>query len=262
MNKDMFTIAVANHKGGVGKTTISFNLAHIFASKKGVSLLAIDNDSQAHLTSSFLSDKSTLSANVADAYEKKPIIPHEIKKNLHLIGADERLTHVIDGDIDTIYLLKDALSQFKNSNPEKQYDYAIIDCLPASSFVQMAALTAADFVLIPVKPAPYALKGMVDFIKTVEKVKRRLNNSLKILGIIINQVDGRRPNLERDMEEALRDNYGNLVLKSKINKRVNIEASPAFQQSITEYDPKSPSAKEFKALSREIIKRIKEAKNG
>ena len=262
MNKDMFTIAVANHKGGVGKTTISFNLAHILASRKGVSLLAIDNDSQAHLTSSFLSDKSVLSANVVDAYEEKLITPHEIKKNLHLIGADERLIHVIDGDIDTIYLLKDALSKLKSGNTNKQYDYAIIDCLPASSFVQMAALTAADFVLIPVKPAPYALKGMVDFIKTVEKVKKRLNNGLKILGIVINQVDGRKPNLERDMEEVLRENYGNLVLKSKINKRVNIEASPAFQQPITKYDPKSASAKEFKALSKEIIKRIKRNKNG
>lgn len=98
---------------------------------------------------------------------------------------------------------------------------------------------------------------MVDFLELVEKVKRRLNSSLKVLGIVINLVDGRKPNLERDMEEALRETYGNLVLKSKINKRVNIEASPAFQKPITEYDPKSLAAHEFKTLSNEIRQRLK-----
>lgn len=253
----MITIAIAKQKGGVGKTTLSYNLAHILASKRGTRVLAVDNDAQAHLSGSFLADQSELTANVLDAYEGKPVTPQRVKKNLHLIGADGRLAHVTDGDINTIYLLKDCLYKYKEGNSLKRFDYAIIDSLPSASFIQMAALTAADYVLIPVKPAPYALKGMVDFLKLVGKVKRRLNQDLKILGIVINLVDGRKPNLERDMEVALRETYGNLVFKSKINKRVNVEASPAFQQPITEYDPKGLSAVEFKAMAKEMIRRIK-----
>lgn len=139
------------------------------------------------------------------------------------------------------------------------YNYAIIDCLPSSSFVQMAALAAADFVLIPVKPSSFDLRGMVSFINNINKIKKRLNPSLEILGIVINQADGRKPIYEKEMEEALRDNYKDLVFKTTINKRVNIATSPAFNKPITIYDPKSPSATEFKTLTKEIMKKIREA---
>lgn len=247
----MITIAVANQKGGVGKTTIAFNLSHLLASKKK-SVLCIDNDAQAHLTGSFLATQSELSAHIVDIYEDRAVTPQRLSKNLHLIGSDGRLAQITDGDIETIYLLRDALGKFNG------YDYAIIDCLPSTSYIQMAALTAADFVLIPVKPAPYAFKGIVDFLNQIEKVKKRFNPILKILGMIINQVDGRKPNLERDMEEALRERFGALVFKTKINKRVTVAASPAFQQPVTRYDPKSPSAQEFKALAREVVSRCRE----
>ncbi len=125
----------------------------------------------------------------------------------------------------------------------------------------MSALATADYVLIPVKPANFDLKGMVGFINTVNKIKNRLNPELKNLGIIINQVDGRKPLFESPMEEALRENYGELVFQTRINKRINIAYSPAFNKPITRYDPKSPSADEFKSLTTEILNRIKEEQN-
>ena len=145
----------------------------------------------------------------------------------------------------------------QNSQSEP-YDYAIIDCLPSFGHLHLAALAAADFVLIPVKPAPFALAGMKDLFETIEKAKKYFNPDLKILGIIINQFDGRKLVMEREMERALRDTHGNLVLKTKINKRVKIEESPAFQQAVSQYCPNNPAAAEFVALVQEILHRIKQ----
>ena len=139
----------------------------------------------------------------------------------------------------------------------ERFDYAIIDCSPSFGHLHLAALNAADYVLIPVKPSPYALAGLKDLFSTIEKARKYYNSKLKVLGIVINQVDGRKPVIEREMEEVLRETYGDLVLKSKINKRVKIEESPAFQQPITVYDPKGPSSKEFKTMTNEILRRIK-----
>jgi chromosome partitioning protein len=195
----MITIAVANQKGGVGKTTISFNLAYILAAKRGIRVLAVDNDAQAHLTGSFMNDRTNPKTFITNAYKGEPLTPQKINKNIHLIGANESLAHLTDGDIDILYRLRDSLRKFNTCDSKYKFDYAIIDCLPSSSFVQMAALAAADFVLIPVKPANYDFKGMASFMVQIEKIRHRLNPNLKILGMVINQVDGRRPRMERDM---------------------------------------------------------------
>jgi chromosome partitioning protein len=255
--KNMITIAVANLKGGVGKTTISFNLSSELAKKRGIKVLAVDNDSQSHLTGAILKNSSDLSANIIHAYQGKKITPQVVNKSLHIIGSDGRLAQITDGDIDTLFRLKESL-ETKNSI----YDYAIIDCLPSSSFVQMAGLAATDYVLIPVKPSSFDLKGLVDFMKNVEKIRNRLNPALKILGIVINQFDGRKTCYERDLEKALRETYNKLVFKVRINKRVDIATSPAFNKSITEYAPKSLSAIEFRSFTREVLKRVKEGYNG
>jgi chromosome partitioning protein len=256
----MITIAIANLKGGVGKTTIAFNLALELAKKRGNRVLAVDNDSQAHLTGAMLKDPSSRIANIIQAYQGEGVNPHIISKNIHLIGSDEKLSQITDGDIDTLFRLKETLRKLTYKVPK--YDYAIIDCLPSSTFVQMAGLISANWVIIPVKSSSFDLKGMVGFMKNIEKIRNRLNPSLKILGIVINQSDGRKPVYERDLEDALRETYGNLVFKTKLNKRVDIATSPVFNKSITEYAPKSLSASEFRSFTSEVIKRIKEGENG
>ena len=253
----MITIAITNQKGGVGKTTIAFNLAQILASKGGNRVIAIDNDPQGNLTSSFLEDPAELNANILDVYDGNPLEPVQISKSLYFVGSNITLAPVAERDFQVIFKLKEGIEKLIQNKGSGNYDYTIIDCMPSFGHLHLAALNAADYVLIPVKPAPYALAGLKDLFATIKKAKKYFNPGLKILGIIINQVDGRKPIMEREMEEVLRETYGEMVLKAKINKRVKVEECPAFQKPITMYDPKGPSAQEFKSLVREILRRLK-----
>lgn len=252
----MITIAVANQKGGVGKTTVAFNLARILASRNSNNILAIDNDPQGNLTSSFLEDPVEIKGSILNAYDEKLLEPELISKNINLLGANITLAPVAERDFQVIFRLKESLETLRKDPDAVPYDYIIIDCLPSFGHLHLAALNAANYVLIPVKPAPYALAGIKDLFDTIERARKYLNQNLKILGIVINQVDGRGLVMEREMEEALRESYGELVFKNKINKRSKVEESPAFQKSITEYNPKGPSAKEFNDLVDEILQRL------
>jgi chromosome partitioning protein len=251
----MVTIAVANQKGGVGKTTLTFNLAKFF-STQGMTTLAVDNDPQANLTSSFLQSRTDLQANILNAYEEKPVIPQKVSENLYLIGSDITLATVAERDFEIIYRLREALEQVQNDALPMKFDCALIDCLPSVGYLHLAALNAADYVLIPIKLAPYALAGINDLFATIRKARRRLNRDLQVLGIVLNQVDGRKPILERELEAVLRQNYGSLVFSSKLNKRIRFEESPAFRLGILEYRPKGNSAIEFKSFARELLQKM------
>jgi chromosome partitioning protein len=253
----MITIAVANQKGGVGKTTIAFNLAQLLSVQPQSRVLAIDNDPQGNLTTSFFENQISPKANILNAYDRKPLEPARISENLYLLGADINLSAVAERNFDVIFRLRESLQELDQNSQSKPYDYAIIDCLPSFGHLHLAALAAADFILIPVKAAPFSLAGMKDLFETIEKAKKYFNPELKILGIIINQVDGRKLVMEREMERALRDTHGNLVFNTKINKRVKIEESPAFQQPVYQYCPNNPASTEFEALMHEILHRIK-----
>jgi chromosome partitioning protein len=252
----MITIAIANQKGGVGKTTIAFNLSHILANIHRKRVLTIDNDPQGNLTSSLLEDPSKLEAHILKAYNEEPSIPMQISENLYLLGSDITLAKVAERDFQNISKLKESIKRIDVSKEAGGFDYAVIDCLPSFGHLHLAALNAADFVLIPVKPTPYALAGMKDLFQTIESARKHFNPALSVIGIIINQVDGRKPVIEREMAEALREAYGDLVLKATINKRVRVEESPAFQKAITAYDPNGPAVDEFNALVTEILSRI------
>ena len=253
----MITIAITNQKGGVGKTTISFNLSRILADKFNKRVLVIDNDPQGNLTSSFLDIDKKLDGNILDAYDEKPLKPLHITDNLHLLGANINLAPVAERAFPVIFNLKNGITELNKSLKNIPYDFVIIDCLPSFGHLNLAALVSAAYVLIPVKPSPYALAGMQDLIKTIGKVKKNLNGSLKILGIVINHVEGRKTLLQHDMENALRENYQDLVFKSMIKKRVKLEESPVFHKDIAAYNPKSSSAKELISFTRELIQRLK-----
>jgi chromosome partitioning protein len=255
----MVTIAIANQKGGVGKTTIAFNLAQLLSRKRHKKVLAIDNDPQGNCTASFIADTDGKGGEILDAYDGKPLQPVSITKSLYLLGANINLAPVAEREFSVIFKLKEALGNLtRQDGPE--FDYILIDCLPSFGHLHLAALNAADYLLIPVKPAPYAMAGMNDLFKTIEKIRKYFNPELKILGIVINQVDGRNLVLQREMESALREAHGNLVFKSKIKKRIKLEESPVFHKSILQYDPKGPAAEDFKALGNELIRRLN--KNG
>jgi len=252
-------LAITNQKGGVGKTTIAYNLACILSSHRNTKVLAIDNDPQGNLTASFLEEPIHLKGNVLQAYDNEPVAPQRLASNLHLLGADINLAPIAERDFQVIFQFKESLEKLQTASGTDPYDYIIIDCLPSFGHLHLAALHASDYVLIPVKPAPYALAGMKDLLGTIEKTKKYINPGIRILGLVINQLDGRGLVMEREMEELLRETYGNLVCQTRIFKRVKIEESPAFQQCITDYESKGLSAKEFKALTREIVQRIKKA---
>jgi len=168
----MVTIAIANQKGGVGKTTIAYNLAQILAIKRNTRVLAIDNDPQGNLTSSFLDDPNKLEANVLDVYDEKPLEPAEISNNLYLLGSNISLAPVAEREFQIIFRLKEGIEGLNSVNRSRKFEYIIIDTLPSFGHLHLAALTAADYVLIPVKPAPYALAGLKDLFNTIKTAKK------------------------------------------------------------------------------------------
>ena len=255
----MVTIAIANQKGGVGKTTLAFNLAQLISRKRQTRVLAVDNDPQGNLTGSFIADPDEIGGEILAAYEDKPLKPISISNNLCLLSADINLAPVAEREFSVIFKLKEALDNLQKKNGS-EFGYIFIDCLPSFGHLHLAALNAADYVLVPVTPAPYALAGLNDLFKTIEKTRKYFNPNLKTLGIVINHVDGRNLVLQREMESALREAHGDLVFRAKIKKRIKLEESPVFHKSILQYDPKGPAAKDFKTLFNELIRRLN--KNG
>jgi chromosome partitioning protein len=255
----LVVIAISNQKGGVGKTTIAYNLAWILSRRRNTRVLAIDNDPQGNLTSSFLKVPVLSENHVLRSYENETAVPFRVDSNLHLLGADITLAPIAERDFRVIFRLKEYLEKLQKAPGNDSYDYVLVDCLPSFGHLHLAALHAADFVLIPVKPAPFAFAGMKDLLGTIEKAKKYINPGIRILGIVVNQVDGRGLVMEREMEELLRETHGELVFKTKISKLVKIEESPAFQKPITRYEAKGAASREFEALSKEIIQRIKKA---
>jgi chromosome partitioning protein len=248
----MSVIAIDNQKGGVGKTTLTFNLAKGFAAR-GKRTLVIDNDPQANLTGALLDTPGKLVANIIAIYEEQvqSIAPQQIDDHLYLIGADIHLAKIAERDFEVIYKLREGLERLKSD-----FDFVLIDCLPSFGFLNMAALNAADYVLIPTKPSPFALVGLKDLFDTIKKAQRWMNPNLKVLGIVLNLVEGKSTTLAKELEEVLRETYGALVFETRIRKTVKVEESPAFHQSIMEYQPNSTISKEFNHLIDAIFRRV------
>lgn len=248
----MTTIAIANQKGGVGKTTIAFNLAKGLA-QRGFRVLAIDNDPQGNLTGALLEDPTNLQADIFSIYQDENfvVIPEKIETNLELIGSTIHLAKISDSDFDVIFRLSEGIEDIKNN-----FDFVLIDCLPSFGYLTSAALNAADLVLIPTKPAPFALAGLKDLLDTIEKTKRRLNKNLRIAGIVLNLVEGRQTTIGEELESILRENYQELVFQVKINKGVKLEESPSFNQSVMEYDPNGKQAIQINQFLDEFLMRL------
>ena len=209
-------IAITNQKGGVGKTTTTFNLGVALA-KQGKKVLVVDVDPQSNLTTYAgwynedelkytLSDLMEQSMNDEEIKTKKSILHHKenvdlIPSSLNLSALENSLAYAMSRE----YTLRNCLSVIKND-----YDYILLDCQPSLGMLTINALASADSVLIPVQSQYFALRGMTDLFKIINKVRRQINPTLKIDGALLTLVD-RRTNLSKEIEKQIKDNYGSIL---------------------------------------------------
>lgn len=249
------TIAIANQKGGVGKTTTSINLSASLAAM-GKKVLVIDTDPQGNTTSGFGVEKNELDNTVYELMLSEcsirecilnDVIPGVsiIPSNVNLAAAEIELIGVDRKE----YILKREVEWVKDS-----YDYIIIDCPPSLSMLTINAMTTADTVLVPIQCEYYALEGLSQLIHTVNLVKERLNPDLDIEGVVFTMFDA-RTNLSIQVVENVKNHLSQRVFKTVIPRNIRLAEAPSYGTPINLYDPKSAGAEAYMSLAKEIVER-------
>jgi chromosome partitioning protein len=249
-------IAIANQKGGVGKTTTTINLAAAFA-QRGRRVLLLDLDPQGNSSISFLDPQAVdLSAydmmvdgsgETSDYIYKTPVEGLEIvPARINLAKLESKLV----GDFDAPFRLKDRVEALKD-----KYDIIIIDTPPTLGLITVNALVAATHVLIPIQSSFYALEGTDDLLETIEKVKARPNPNLRVLGVVVTLFD-RRTTLAREVYDQIRAVFGPQMFETVITKSVRLEEAPAYRESIFTFAPQSSGAQEYAKLCDEVMTRV------
>lgn len=247
-------IAIANQKGGVGKTTTAINLGASLAVAERRTLI-VDIDPQANASSGLGLDRGTASPNIYDVLVRNRPIERATRKEIHfpfldlvpstrdLVGAEIEMVGMLSRET----VLRRAIESVRN-----QYDFVLVDCPPSLGLLTLNTLTAADSVLIPIQCEFYALEGLSQLLNTVRLVQRALNPGLEIEGVLLTMFD-RRLNLSRQVAEDAREYFGSKVFRTAIPRNVRLAEAPSFGEPIVLYDVMSAGAQSYLSLARELL---------
>jgi chromosome partitioning protein len=248
--------AVANQKGGVGKTTTAVNLAAALAIS-GMRILLIDMDPQGHATSGVGVAKMAVGVSMYDIVINglsvtSALMPTPIKDldilpgSIHLAGAEVELVSVPSRE----FRLKESLRQIR-----EWYDLALIDCPPSLGLLTINALVAADEVLIPIQCEYYALEGLSQLLESINLLRRGLNSDLRIAGVILTMFDA-RTNLSEQVAAEVRKHFPTEVFQTVIPRSVRLAEAPSFGRPVVTYDPASRGAEAYRALAKEVAAHV------
>ena len=246
-------IAIANQKGGVGKTTTSINLSACL-SALGKKVLAIDMDPQGNMTSGLGIDKDNVEYTVYDLIigeaDIEKVICKETLENLDVLPTNIDLSAAeieLIGVDNKEYIIRDAVEKVK-----EDYDFIIIDCPPSLSMLTINAMTTADTVLVPIQCEYYALEGLSQLIHTIDLVKERLNPRLEMEGVVFTMYDA-RTNLSLQVVENVKENLNKAIYKTIIPRNIRLAEAPSHGMPINLYDPKSAGAESYMLLAEEAV---------
>ncbi|WP_294149010.1 ParA family protein [uncultured Clostridium sp.] len=252
------TIAIANQKGGVGKTTTAINLSSCLA-EAGQRVLTIDFDPQGNATSGLGLEKGQIEDTV---YEMmlgdctfEDCLQQDVQEDLDVLPSDSNLS---GAEIELLdienkeFVLKNHLDRVKDD-----YDFIIIDCPPSLSLLTLNALVAADTVLVPIQCEYYALEGLSQVLRTINIVKRKMNSSLEMEGVVFTMYDA-RTNLSLEVVENVKSNLNEKIYKTIIPRNVRLAEAPSHGMPINIYDSKSTGAESYRLLAAEVISRGEE----
>jgi len=246
-------LAVANQKGGVGKTTLAVNLSAALA-LEGLRVLLVDLDPQGSATRWLLGPDAEPEEDVSGLLEGRKPRPVELSpRGLFLLPSTGRLAAVernLASEVGGELVLDEALAAY----PET-WDWVVLDCPPNLGILTLNGLAAARKVLVPVEPHSLAVLGIEDILDAIAKVQRRLRKPVDLLGLVLNRVDYRTRHT-REVVNLLRSVYGEKVLTTEIRVNTRIPESVAFSRSVLEYDPASTGARNFRDLAREVLEKV------